>query len=125
MSQIHWDPVDKRLEISAKGDSSSARFRTDAEKALQIIYDMRAEKLLSNLANIGSLSSEDLMWAATDFSTRLEKSTVAFSAIVVPKSLGLHMSFQKMTPAEGEIGSELTTRFFGDEHSARDWLKQQ
>jgi hypothetical protein len=125
MARLYWDADLETVEIEAKGEASSAQFRDGAESALRLIGEKRALRLLADLVHMGKLSDEDLLWTATNWSARLEQTSIKFTAIVVPKSLSLHMSLHRMVETTDPGSAAQATKFFEDVHAAREWLKQQ
>jgi hypothetical protein len=89
------------------------------------IKEKRAKKVLADVSKVGKISGEDMMWTETDWAQRLAKTDVKFFAIVMPKSLGLHMSLDKMSERVDQKSVGQVRRFFSDAESARQWLEKQ
>jgi len=123
--RIYWDVGSKCVELEAKGDASSAQFRAGLEMVLVLVKDKRSRKLLADVGKVGKITGEDMVWTETDWAQRLAKTDVKFFAIVMPKSLGLHMSIDKMSERVDPKTVGQVRRFFPDADTARKWLTQQ
>lgn len=90
-----------------------------------MVKDKRSRKLLADVGNVGKISGEDMVWTETDWAQRLAKTDVKLFAIVMPKSLGLHMSIDKMSERVDPKTVGQVRKFFPDADTARKWLTQQ
>ena len=124
-ARIYWDAKLGMVELDARGDPTSAQYRTIMDRLLQIVKEKNASKLLGDCGNVGAVSFEDLLWTETDWSTRLAKTKMKYVAIIMPKSLGLHMAIDKMSDkVDGKTVGQVR-KFFADTDSARKWLVSQ
>jgi hypothetical protein len=122
---LYWSAADVCIVLEAKGDPSSDQYRQIMERVLQLVVEKGARKLLADTARVSSISNDDLMWTELDWSPRLRNTSVKFVAIVMPKSLTLHMSLDQLTQ-RAEVGPTGQVRkLFADLEAARKWMIEQ
>lgn len=123
--RLYWNSTSRAVELEAIRAASSVEFRAGMERILQMVKERGARKVLADTSAVGKLSDDDLLWTVTDWLARLAKAGVRAFAVVPPKSLAAHLSFEKMSSKVAPDASGLTTTYFKDADSAREWLAQQ
>jgi hypothetical protein len=120
---VYWDSEMRCIEIEGKRFLSSARFRVNMEMVLKLIMEKHASRLLVDMSALDVFSPEDLVWTEKVWLPDALKSGLKNTAAVMPRSLALHMSLDKMTE---RIGSQMGSGgVFPDADSAREWLAKQ
>lgn len=124
---VYWDDVTESIELEGRGNVSSSQYRLGFMSTIQSINSKRCSKLLVNLDNMGRIADEDLLWTVTEANDRLAKTQIKFAAVIMPRTLGIHVAFDKFLDSViGSGGSSaIQARFFNDVKSAREWLAQQ
>jgi SpoIIAA-like len=122
-AQVYWNNEAKSIELIAKKFVTSAMHRAMLERVLQMIRDRRSQKFLADITLLGAVPNDDLAWAETNWVPRCQNAGLKCWAVVMPKSLAMHMSVEKISDRMGV--ATFTRKYFSDIESAREWLAQQ
>jgi len=117
---MYWNSALRTVEVEAKDYVSSTGYRAFLEKILDIVRQKHASKLLADLTKLGPTDSQDMVWSETDWFPRCLKAGVKSTALVMPKSLAVHMAVDQMSQRTDRTA--VTRRVFGDVDEARAWL---
>ena len=123
--QVYWNTDLLCVEIAGKRYADSAQYRAMLERALQLLKDRRAKKLLADTATMGvTMSAEDMVWTEMDWFPRCLKAGLKYFAMVMPKALGAHMTVDKFSQKFDPDSSGFLRRFFTDVTEAKEWLRK-
>jgi hypothetical protein len=123
---VYWDEDTQCVELEILSEISSEDYRDFLERALLLLGEKGAHKLLGDATKMaGRFGIGDMLWAETDWWPRCLKVGLTAFAMAVPKALDLHLSVDKFAEKFDPESSGYIRKFFTDIDEAREWLRQQ
>ena len=92
------------------------------EKVLDLLRQRHASKLLADLTKLGPTDNQDLMWSETDWFPRCLKAGLKSTALIMPRSLAVHMAVDQITQRTDP--KAVMRSLLGDVDEARTWLSR-
>ena len=123
---IYWDEDAQCVGLEMLSGISSEEYRDFLERALLLLGEKGAHKLLVDATKMAErFGIGDMLWTETDWWPRCLKVGLTAFAMAVPKALDLHLSVDKFAEKFDPESSGYIRKFFTDINEAREWLRQQ
>jgi hypothetical protein len=119
-ASVRWE--DPCVVMEMRAYASSAQFRATQEAVLLAVTENGAQLLLTDIRQAKLVLLDDERWLVEDMLPRLDRTSLRFTALVMPQNqLALVIATDITTAARPLRGTSASERF-GTVHEARAWL---
>ncbi len=119
---ISWNKTLRIVEQKWKGQATSQNFRASAKKALALLKEKKATKLLRDTRKMTVILPGDQEWTKKDWMPRMAKAGLKKVAIVISGHGVAQLSVNKMKEAIHTEEYGVKRALFDDIEQARNWL---
>ena len=121
---IYWNKDAGCVELVAKPYFTSVQYRSDMERALQLMEKKKSQKLLGDASRlIQQFSIEDMTWTQIVWFPRCLRAGLKFFAMATPQALAAHMAVDTFAQKFNPEVSGFKRSFFDSAVGAREWLR--
>jgi hypothetical protein len=118
---IEWDAEARSVMLQWKRSVRGEPFRSGMDEGLRLLEWMRAERMLTDLRDIGTIAPATLRWVQRDWIPRAVVAGLRKLASIHPRKAIARRGVQRVMGADQ--GGQLEMESFDTPEQARAWLR--
>ena len=121
-ASVRWE--DQCVVMEMKGFANSTQFRATQEALLLAIIENGAQRLLTDIRHAKLVLVEDERWLVEDMLPRLARTSLRFTALVMPQNQLALVIATDLTNAARPLDGTSVSEQFGSVDEAKTWLSR-